>query len=389
MSYEFLIDLALILLVSKIFSILSKDAKLPKVLGAMVAGLVLGPSMLGWIHETDFIAQLAKLGVIVIMFSAGLDVNLKQIKEVFKSSFLIALLGVLCPVALGVGAMVLYNGTYNLEALFIGIIFTATSVAISVETLRELGKLNSKVGNAILAAAVIDDVLGVIALSFGMAAAGEGFNIWMTLIKIALFFVLAIITGVIIAKAFEWYVERFNRDMRRFTTFAFVYCLIMAYVSEVYFGLSAIIGAFVAGLVISNNHEEEYIAKKVEVLSYLIFSPMFFASIGLQVQISEFGMNTLILALIFIGVAVLSKIVGCAIGAICCKYSMKESIQIGIGMVGRGEVVLILANKALEMGVITTQSFTAIIIAVIFCAIITPILLKLSFKKEIKEENSK
>ncbi|MCQ2979106.1 MAG: cation:proton antiporter [Clostridia bacterium] len=389
MSYEFLIDLALILLVSKIFSILSKDAKLPKVLGAMVAGLVLGPSMLGWIHETDFIAQLAKLGVIVIMFSAGLDVNLKQIKEVFKSSFLIALLGVLCPVALGVGAMVLYNGTYNLEALFIGIIFTATSVAISVETLRELGKLNSKVGNAILAAAVIDDVLGVIALSFGMAAAGEGFNIWMTLLKIALFFVLAIITGVIIAKAFEWYVERFNRDMRRFTTFAFVYCLVMAYVSEVYFGLSAIIGAFVAGLVISNNHEEEYIAKKIEVLSYLIFSPMFFASIGLQVQISEFGMNTLILALIFIGVAVLSKIIGCAIGAICCKYSMKESIQIGIGMVGRGEVVLILANKALEMGVITTQSFTAIIIAVIFCAIITPILLKLSFKKEIKEENSK
>lgn len=386
MSYTYLLHLALILIVSKIFSIWSGEAKLPKVLGSIIAGLVLGPSVLGIIEDTTFIEQMAKLGVIVIMFSAGLGVSLKQIKSVFKSSFMVALLGVLTPIGFGILSMMLYNGCYNIEALFVGIIFTATSVAISVETLKELGKLDTKVGNAILAAAVIDDVLGVIALSFGMAASGEDFDIWMTLIKIAMFFLLAILSGIVVAKAFKWYVARFDKDMRRFTIFSFVYCLLMAYVSEVYFGLSAIIGAFIAGLVISGNAEEGYIQSKVEVLEYLIFSPIFFASIGLQVSISGFGWHTLLLAGIFILVAVLSKIIGCGVGALTCGYKFKDSFKIGIGMVGRGEVVLILTHKAMEMGVITNNTFTAIIITVIFCAVVTPILLKLSYRSEIKNE---
>lgn len=386
MSYTYLLHLALILIVSKIFSIWSGEAKLPKVLGSIIAGLVLGPSVLGIIEDTTFIEQMAKLGVIVIMFSAGLGVSLKQIKSVFKSSFIVALLGVLTPIGFGILSMMLYNGCYNIEALFVGIIFTATSVAISVETLKELGKLDTKVGNAILAAAVIDDVLGVVALAFGMAASGEDFDIWMTLVKIAMFFLLAIISGIVVAKVFKWYVARFDKDMRRFTIFSFVYCLLMAYVSEVFFGLSAIIGAFIAGLVISGNAEESYIQSKIEVVEYLIFSPIFFASIGLQVSISGLGWQTLILAGIFILVAVLSKIIGCGVGALMCGYKFKDNLKIGAGMVGRGEVVLILTNKAMEMGVITNNTFTAIIITVIFCAIVTPILLKLTYRNENKKE---
>lgn len=380
MSYQFLIDLALILLFSKVLSILMNDAKLPKVIGSLLAGLLLGPALLGWIKETEFISELAKLGVIVIMFSAGLNVSLKQIKSVFKDSFLIALLGVLCPIGLGILAMMLYNGEYNIEALFVGIIFTATSVAISVETLRDMGKLNSKTGNAILAAAVIDDVLGIIALSFGMGAAGSEFNLLESLGKITVFFIIAIVGGFLFSKAFEWYVERFNRDMRRFTTFAFVFCLLMSYLAEEVFGLSAIIGAFAAGLVISNNHEEDYIAKKVEVLEYLLCAPIFFASIGLQIEVKTFNLNTLYLTIIFILVAMLSKIIGCGLGALVCRFKFKDSLRIGVGMMGRGEVVLILANKALEMGVITSETFTAIIITVVACAFSTPLLLKVFYK---------
>lgn len=382
MEYKYLIDLALILFFTKALGIATKKIHMPQIVGAMIAGLLLGPCCFNLVQKSDFISCISELGVIGIMFGAGLGVDIKKVMKTFGSSFVIALLGVLVPIGFGTLAVTLYDGGYSLQAVFIGIIFTATSVAISVSTLTEIGHLSSNTGNAILSAAIIDDVLGVIALAAGMSLTDSSISVMETIFNVIVFFVMAFIVGFIVSFLFDKYVALFKGDKKRFTTFAFAFALVMAFVAETYFRISAIVGAFVAGVVLSHNRESSYIATKFEVVQYLIFNPVFFASIGLQVSIDGFGWSTLLLTLIFIVVAVASKVVGCGLGAKICKYSWKDSLKIGVGMVGRGEVVLILANIALDKGIITQNSFAAIIITVIFCAVSTPLVIKMLYKDE-------
>ena len=393
MSYHFLLDIALILISTKLLGLLTKRFHMPQVVGSLLAGLLLGPAVLNILNATEFIAITAELGVIVIMFTAGMGTNINELKNSGKSGTLVAVCGVLVPILIGTGVAWMFNrgsfadgGPILLQNIFIGVILTATSVSITVEALREMGKLTTRVGNTILAAAIIDDILGLIALTIVTAIGGADVNIWMVLLKIVLFFVFVGITGFFVHRLINWYAEHVKqRDLHRFPVMAFVVCLLFAYCAEEFFGVADIIGAFAAGLVISSSSKGKYIESKFEPLSYLLLSPIFFASIGIKIQIPSMSWMLILLTLCIILAAILSKLIGCGLGAKLTGYSMRESVQIGLGMVCRGEVALIVANRGMAMGLMPKSFFGPVILMVIFTAVLTPILLKISFRDK-KEE---
>ena len=256
-SYRFLLDLALILLTTKIFGLITRRLQLPQVVGALLAGLVFGPGVLGIVQPSDFLSSLSEIGVIVIMFSAGMTTDIRELKNAGKSGFLVALIGVLVPLGMGTALGFLFAPGESgpgalLQHVFIGTILTATSVSITVEALKELGKLNTKVGNTILAAALIDDVLGLIVLTVVTSLAGDDVNILIVLLKILLFFVFVAVVAFVGIKGFTWYENRYKKNLHRFPLLAFVLCLGMAYIAERVFGVADIIGAFAAGVIIAN-----------------------------------------------------------------------------------------------------------------------------------------
>ena len=389
-GYGFLFDLALILLSTKLFGLVTRRFKMPQVVGALAAGLILGPAMLNILGETDFITKLSEVGVIVLMFTAGLETDIQELKRTGKASFIIALIGVLVP--LGGGFLLAYffnneaiagpGANLFLQDIFIGIILTATSVSISVETLKEMGKLNTRAGNAILGAAIIDDILGIVALTVVTSLADASVNLLVVLLKIVAFFVVAAGGGFLFYIVFKKYQARYQKDMRRFVILAFVFCLLLSFCAERFFGVADITGAFIAGMVISNTQHSKYIAARFETLSYIFLSPVFFASIGLKVSLPDMTGSIILFSVLLVVVAVLTKIVGCGIGAKLCKFSTHESIQIGAGMVSRGEVALIVATKGASLGLMSTVFFGPIIIMVVITTIIAPILLKLAFHKD-------
>lgn len=390
LSYHFLLDLALILLSTKVLGLVTRKFKMPQVVGALLAGLVLGPGMLNILKETDFIMQLSELGVIVLMFCAGLESDLEDLKRTGKTSFIIALLGVLVPLAGGflVGYLIGdIDGQVNnlfLQNIFIGIVLTATSVSITVETLKEMGKLNTSVGTAILGAAIIDDILGIIGLTLVTSLADTSVNVTGVLLKIVGFFLFSFIIGIVSYNIFKKWSECENKDKRRFIIAAFVFCLLFSYISEEVFNVAGITGAFIAGLVLSNINKKEYIEARLGVVSYSLLSPVFFASIGLKIVIPSMSKDMIIFTFLLIIVAVLSKIIGSGLGAKLCKYSNKESIQIGIGMVSRGEVALIVASKGAALGIISPTMLAPIVIVAVITTIISPILLKIAFRNRFK-----
>lgn len=388
LSYKFLFDIALILLSTKVFGIATKKIKMPQVVGALLAGIVLGPACLNVLHETDFIGQMSELGVIILMFTAGLETDITELKKTGKASALIAVLGVALPLIVGFLVATVFNTetipgsqvSHVLQNVFIGVILTATSVSITVETLKEMGKLSTKAGNTILGAALIDDILGVIALTVVTGLADSTVNVWIVLLKIILFFIFAGISGYLFYYIFIKMENRYHKDMRRFVIVAFVFCLLLSYCAEEFFGVADITGAFIAGLIISNTERTKYINSRFETLSYILLSPIFFASIGIKVEIGNMTNDLIIFTLILLIVAIITKIVGCAIGAKFFNYSTKESIQVGIGMISRGEVALIVANKGIAIGLMNTSFLAPVVIVVVVTTIITPILLKVAFK---------
>ena len=389
MSYHYLMDLALILLSTKLLGILTKRIQMPQVVGALLAGLILGPAMLNVLSETEFLTQLSELGVIVLMFSAGMGTDIQELKHSGKAGFLVALLGVLVPLALGTGlavfaarvGMIVYSGF--LEAVFIGTVLTATSVSITVETLKELGKLETKVGNTILAAALIDDVLGLIALTIVSTVAGGQESILLVLVKIVLFFVFAAVVSLLALKFFRWLMSLWpGRERRRYPVLAFVLCLVMAYCAEEFCGVADITGAYVAGLVISCTPRAAYIQSKFEPLSFLLLTPVFFASVGIKANVSGMDARLVIFSVLLLLVSIITKIIGCGLGAKLCRFTGKESLQVGVGMVCRGEVALIVANRGLELGVLSAAMMAPVIITVVGGTILTPVMLKLVFRHD-------
>ena len=395
MEYGYLLSLALILLSTKIFGLVTKKVKLPQVVGALLAGLILGPACFGVLKETEFIKQVSEIGVIVLMFCAGLETDIKELKKTGKSSFIIALLGVIVPLLAGWGVATIFNKdsdlptSITLQNIFIGIILTATSVSITVETLKEMGRLSSKSGNAILGAALIDDILGIIALTIVTSCADKSVNIGLVMLKIVLFFVFAIVVAVAFNFAFNKWSGRSKKDLRRYVIIGFVFCLLMSYCAEKFFGVADITGAFVAGLALSNGPRATYLTNRFETLSYMLLSPVFFASIGLKVVIPKMSASIIIFAVVLLVVAVLTKIIGCGLGAKICKFSNKDSLRIGIGMISRGEVALIVASKGEAVGLMNDKYFGPIVITVVVTTIITPILLKFVYKSKDSDKDSK
>ncbi len=389
-SYKFLLDLAIILLCTKLLGVTTTKVQMPQVVGALLAGLLLGPAMFGIISETNFLKTIAELGVIVLMFCAGLETDIKELKKSGKASLVIALLGVIVPIIGGFAVAYFFNrpGVIDSDApcnlflqnAFIGVILTATSVSITVETLKELGKLKTHSGNAILGAAIIDDILGIIALTIITSFADPSVKIAIVLLKILAFFVFSIIIGILFYKTYQYWMVHSDKTRHRHVIVAFAFCLVMSYVAEAWFGVADITGAYIAGLIISNIERSPYLQAKFDTLSYLLLSPVFFASIGLAVELPKMTPVIIIFTLVLIIVAVLTKVLGCGIGAKICGYKPYQCKRIGVGMISRGEVALIVASKGAAVGLMGTAFMGPIVVVVIITTIITPILLKIVFK---------
>ena len=392
-DYSYLISIALILLSTKVLGLFSKVVRLPQVVGALLAGIILGPACLGIVHSTEMLSNLSEIGVIVLMFAAGLETDIDELKRSGKASFLIALIGVLVPLAGGAAVAYVFNDSTDsnvmLQNIFIGIILTATSVSITVETLKEMGKLSTRAGNAILGAAIIDDILGIIALTVVISMADESVNIGIVLLKILGFFAFTFVAAVGYHYAFKKWTDNSAVKLRRYVVISFVFCLVLAYCAEVFFGVADITGAFFAGLALSGTKKSEYISKRFDTLSYLLLSPIFFAGIGLKVELPKMNGEIVLFTVLLCVVAALTKVIGCGLGAKICKYTSKESLQIGVGMISRGEVALIVATKGEAVGLMSDKFFAPVIIMVVFTTVVTPVLLKLVFKDKTSEPETK
>ena len=380
-AYVVFKDIALILVAAKIFGILARQLKAPQVVGEIIAGLIIGPCVLGWVNQNDFLLKMAEIGVVIIMFSAGLETDLRELVKTGPMAFLIACMGVLVPL---VGGALLYMGFYGAspwmsegfyKAVFIGTIMTATSVSITVQTLRELGYLKSRVGTTIISAAIIDDIIGMMVLTVVIGMKTPDVSPINVMLNTVAFVILAFVGGFIIYKIFKALDVRYEHT-RRIAIVGLAFCFAMSYIAERYFGIADITGAYVAGIILCNLQDSQYIARKMDINSYMMFGPVFFASIGLKTNISSFDTSILIFAVMFVIVALITKIISCGLVSKLCKFNLNDSLKIGVGMMIRGEVALIVSQKGLDVGLLDPVYFTAVILMIIISSISAPLILK-------------
>lgn len=390
-SFDIFRDLAIIIIFAKAFGIIARKLKAPSVVGEILAGLIIGPSFLGLVQQSDFLIQMAEIGVVLLMFSAGLETNLKDLLKTGPIAFLIACCGVIVPL---IGGALLYMGFYGASpmgstefyrAVFIGVIMTATSVSITVQSLKEMGKLKGKVGTTILSAAIIDDVIGIIVLTFVIGFENPDSNPGKVVISTILFFILAILVGFVLYKIFNKLDKRYPHT-RRIPVLSVGLCFALAYIAEVVFGIADITGAYVAGIILCSIKDHDYIEEKVDINSYMIFGPIFFTGIGLKTSFDSINASILLFSVCFVLVALITKIIGCGLMAKLCKFNAHDSLKIGVGMMTRGEVALIVAQKGLSVGLLDSIYFTAVILLIIVSSIFTPIMLKLLYAKDKAEE---
>lgn len=401
--------LAVILLLAKSFGLLARKIGLPQVTGMVVAGLLIGflkrfnnPDnfflsffMNPDAQESEVLHAFSQVGVVLILFSSGLETKLSDLKKSGLAATVIAFAGVITPILFGtLGAMAFLHGysEYShdklLNAIFVGTILAATSVGITVETLKELGKLNGKVGQTVISAAVIDDVIGIIALSIVTSLKGNGAEqIGITLLKAVGFFAFAIGLGVLLRIYFNWEERKFPHK-RRTSIFAFAMCFFYAYCSEKFFGIASITGAYVAGIMISGLDDTPFVDRKAVVSGYMIFTPIFFAYIGISADFSSFSLNALWFGLAFVALGIAGKIIGCSLAAKPFGFTNKESLTVGCGMIARGEVALAVysAGQSLIAAENGLDPLLATIMLILISSIVCPILLKLLFKEKNKSD---
>lgn len=386
-------DLAIIIIFAKLFGLLARKLKAPQVVGEIIAGLLIGPSLLGLVQQSDFLSQMAEIGVVLLMFSAGLGTDLKELKKTGLKALLIACAGVLVPL---LGGALLYMGFYGAapwgseefyRAVFVGVILTATSVSITVQSLKEMGRLKGTVGTTIMSAAIIDDVIGIIVLTFVVGFKNPDSNPQKVMFSTALFFIFAVGVGFIIYKIFKWVDSKYPHT-RRIPIIGLALCLSFAYIAEKYFGIADITGAYVAGLILCSTHDSEYIAEKMDINSYMLFGPIFFASIGLKTNIDNVTGSILLFSLCFVLIGLVTKIVGCGLMSRACGFRGYDCLKIGVGMMTRGEVALIVSQKGLSVGMLEPIYFTSVILLIIISSVSTPIILKLLYAKHPEEENA-
>lgn len=382
-SIRYLLDLAIILFAAKLFGTLGKKIGIPEVVGEILAGLLVGSAVLGVVKESDFLSKVSEIGVIMLMFEAGLGTNIQELKKSGLKATLIACMGVLVPIILGTLLFMCFYGfdapgsdRFN-RGLFIGTIMSATSVSITVAALKELGKLNDRVGTTIVSAAIIDDVIGIIVLTVvtGLSGNAASENVGSVLLKVVLFFAGAIGTGFLVYKAMAWLDHRYSHQ-RRIPIISLCYCFVLAYLAETYFGIADITGAYVAGVILCNLADRDYIEKRVDISSYMIFAPVFFAGIGLKTSFGAMDTRLIFFSLCFVAIALAAKVIGCGGCARLLGFDRHESMRIGAGMMTRGEVALITAQKGLAVGLLTADFFTAVILLILVSSVITPVILK-------------
>lgn len=388
-NYGIFKDIAIILVMAKLFGIAARRLKAPQVVGEIIAGLVIGPCLLGWVAQSDFISQMAEIGVIILMFSAGLETDIKDLVKTGPVAFAIACSGVFMPLC---GGTLLYMAFYGwasvgseefYKAVFIGTILTATSVSITVQTLRELGHLKGKIGTTIMSAAVIDDVIGIIVLTFVIGFKSPDADVGRVVVNTVLFMAVAGVGGFIAYRLMKIFDAKYPHT-RRIPIVGLALCLFMAYAAETFFGIADITGAYVAGIILCSIRDSDYIAEKMDINSYMIFGPLFFASIGLKTNIDNFDLPILLFSVCFVAVGIITKIIGCGLMAKICRYSTKDSLRIGVGMMARGEVALIVSQKGLAAGMMSPVYFTSVILLIMVSSVISPILLKILFGEKKK-----
>lgn len=386
---EILMQLAIIIVFAKFFGLCARKLKAPQVVGEIVAGLLLGPSLLDWVRSSDFLAGMAEIGVILLMFSAGLETNIKQLKKTGLKATIIACAGVFVPLVFGT---VLFMSFYGfsapgtedfLKAVFIGTILTATSVSITVQALKELGKISDEVGTTVLSAAIIDDVIGILVLTIVISFKDPSNSIGGVVLKTVVFFVLSLVVGFGIYKILKL-VDKKHPHTRRIPIIGLALAFSLSYIAEEVFGVADITGAYVAGIILSSLDDSEYIDRKMDINSYMLFGPVFFASIGLQTNIRTLDMSILLFSAAFVLVGMLSKIIGCGLAGRITGFKGKNALKIGVGMMTRGEVALIVSQKGLAVGLMDSKFFTSVILLIICSSILTPVLLKILYSEKKK-----
>ena len=353
-TYNIFKDLAIIIIAAEFFGLVARKLKAPQVVGQIIAGLLIGPCVLGIVNQTEFLTQMAEIGVILLMFSAGLETNLSDLIKTGPKAFLIACAGVAVPLFGGYWLSSFFYGfaapgsAKFISNIFIGVIMTATSVGITVSCLKEMNRIKGKTGTTILSAAIIDDIIGIIVLTFVVGMKDSDTKPSKVVISTVVFFVLAIVLGIIAYQVMKLFDKRWPKH-RRIPIMGLCVCFAMAYAAEKFFGIADITGAYVAGIILCNLKDADYIARKADINSYMLFGPVFFASIGLKTQINNLDVNLLLFSIGFVIVALVTKIIGCGLMAKICRYKWKDSFKIGIGMMTRGEVALIVAQKGLSV----------------------------------------
>lgn len=377
-------QIAVILIASKIAGDISVRLGQPSVLGKLLIGIVLGPSVLGVVTNTEILQEISQIGVILLMFLAGLETDIDEFKRTGKASTSVGVMGIIAPLALGYAAG-LALGLSSIESIFLGLLLSATSVSISVQTLKELGKLKSKEGATIMGAAVIDDVLVIIALAFLMSFAGGDVNLGMVILKKVAFFVIIILVS---WKVVPWILKRFAplQVTESVISAGLILCFLFAYFAE-YTGVAAIIGAYIAGVAISMTSYREEITHKVETISYSLFVPVFFTSVGVSAQFAGILENLWIIVLLSV-LAIVSKLLGGAFGAKMAGFPWRNSMAIGSAMVSRGEVALIIAAIGLESRLLSDDMFAVLIVVVLVTTIVTPPMMKIFFTDKGKKEEA-
>lgn len=399
--YEILLPLAIILVVSKVLMKCCEKIRFPAVIGMLLSGILVG--LIRYIPGQtvltatgmEGLAFFAKIGVILILFTAGLETDLQKIKSIGGPAVVITVAGVAVPMALGFLVATLCNGGFGaltketlLQNLFYGTILTATSVSVTVATLREAGKLDSKVGTTIVAAAIIDDILGIVVLSFVLALKGDGAATagpTVVVIRTLLYFVAVAVVAFLASKFFTVLDRRFEHH-RLVPIMGIAFCFIIAYASEKWFGIADITGAYIVGLILSGNKDSHYIDRKADIMGYMLFVPIFFANIGISTEFSDISVSFLAFGALFILAGMAGKFLGCGAAALACGYKPQDAARVGLGMMARAEVALVTAQKGVEYGVIHSSIMPFVVALILITSFVTPLLLHASYRREVQHD---
>ncbi len=381
-AVDVFLELALILVIAKLFGYLTVRLGFPAALGQLVGGIIVGPSLLDLVAYDEGVKLLADLGVVMLLFLAGLETDIEEFKHVGVPAFIVASMGVLVPFVLGYLVAMAW-GYSDVQSLFLGGVLTATSVGLTTSILMEMKKLRTRVGTTILAAAVVDDILGIVVLTIlvGVNTRGSIYarDLLIILSEVGIYFILGLLVGHPAVKRALKASEKITLP-ETVTAMAIAIMLIFAYLAE-RFQIAGITGAYLAGILVAGTDEAKKVTNKTMTIGYSLFIPIFLVSIGVESNVRVLA-HAGSFALVYALLAVAGKVFGCGFGAFVSKFKPVESFQVGIGMIPRMEIALIMANVALDEGVFTSGLFSIPVTMVLVTTIVTPFLLKWAFSRE-------